>query len=269
MAYTKQTWIDSQSPLNAERMNHIEDGIYQNAEDAAKITEDVNKLSEEIANSTSEVYVGETEPTAEAVKLWIDLSDEGEDDDTGVTSVNGMTGDVQLDIPSVEGLASEEYVNNALSNIQVSEGVYQLIETITLTEDVTPIDRTNTPDGTAYAFDDVVVVIDLPAGSYTSAVYYAQIYFGSTFISLYQETAPHATSKKRAAFQFESRNGKINARSIGFSVIGGSGDNAYTEGGAVKECGDFRFAEPIIKIRVRSNTTLPAGTEIKIYGAVE
>lgn len=48
MAYTKQTWIDSQSPLNAERMNHIEDGIYQNAEDAAKITEDVNKLSEEI-----------------------------------------------------------------------------------------------------------------------------------------------------------------------------------------------------------------------------
>lgn len=46
MAYTKQTWIDSQSPLNAERMNHIEDGIYQNAEDVAKITEDVNKLSE-------------------------------------------------------------------------------------------------------------------------------------------------------------------------------------------------------------------------------
>lgn len=29
MAYTKQTWIDGTSIANAERMNHIEDGIYQ------------------------------------------------------------------------------------------------------------------------------------------------------------------------------------------------------------------------------------------------
>lgn len=27
MAYTKQTWVDNETPINADRMNHIEDGI--------------------------------------------------------------------------------------------------------------------------------------------------------------------------------------------------------------------------------------------------
>ena len=34
-----------------------------------------------------------------------------------VDSVNGMTGDVVLEIPSIEGLASTEYVDNAIANI--------------------------------------------------------------------------------------------------------------------------------------------------------
>lgn len=33
MAYTKQTWVDGQSPLNAERMNHIEDGVLELSEE--------------------------------------------------------------------------------------------------------------------------------------------------------------------------------------------------------------------------------------------
>ena len=40
-----------------------------------------------------------------------------------VTSVNGQTGAVQLEIPSIEGLASEEYVNNAINNLDVSGAV--------------------------------------------------------------------------------------------------------------------------------------------------
>lgn len=31
MAYTKQTWVDGTSIANAERLNHIEDGIYENS----------------------------------------------------------------------------------------------------------------------------------------------------------------------------------------------------------------------------------------------
>lgn len=36
-----------------------------------------------------------------------------------VTSVNGMTGDIQINIPTVEGLATEEYVNNAIAAVDV------------------------------------------------------------------------------------------------------------------------------------------------------
>lgn len=51
MSYTKQTWEDGKSPLNAERMNHIEDGIAQNATD-------VTKLSEEKANAIVSSAIG-------------------------------------------------------------------------------------------------------------------------------------------------------------------------------------------------------------------
>ena len=51
MAYEKQTWIDGQSPLNAERMNHMEGGI-----EAAHAG--LSSLSKEIAvfGSTPQMY---------------------------------------------------------------------------------------------------------------------------------------------------------------------------------------------------------------------
>lgn len=53
MAYEKQTWIDGQSPLNAERMNHIEDGL-----DAAH--KDLSSLSEEIVKQATPEMFGAT-----------------------------------------------------------------------------------------------------------------------------------------------------------------------------------------------------------------
>jgi hypothetical protein len=38
-----------------------------------------------------------------------------------VKSVNGMTGDVVIEIPSHEGLATETYVNEAINNIDIPE----------------------------------------------------------------------------------------------------------------------------------------------------
>lgn len=38
MAYEKQTWTDNESPLNAERMNHIEDGVSALSEEMAGLT---------------------------------------------------------------------------------------------------------------------------------------------------------------------------------------------------------------------------------------
>lgn len=53
-----------------------------------------------------------------------------------VTSVNGQTGDVVIEIPSTEGLATEEYVNNAITNINTyyTKAEIDNMEFITLDE---------------------------------------------------------------------------------------------------------------------------------------
>ena len=60
----------------------------------------------------SGVYIGNSEPSDPDINVWIDESGEAS---RLVYSVNGQTGDVTLVIPSTEGLATEEYVNNAIS----------------------------------------------------------------------------------------------------------------------------------------------------------
>ena len=58
------------------------------------------------------MYIGNSSPSDPDIKVWINESGEASEI---VSSVNGQTGDVTLVIPSIEGLATEEYVNNAIS----------------------------------------------------------------------------------------------------------------------------------------------------------
>lgn len=39
MSYVKQTWVDKETPVDAEHLNHMEDGISENAEAIKKIQE--------------------------------------------------------------------------------------------------------------------------------------------------------------------------------------------------------------------------------------
>lgn len=50
-------------------------------------------------------------------------------EDSSVTSVNGMTGDVYLDIPSIEGLATEKQLQEGL-NTKQDKGDYALVENV-------------------------------------------------------------------------------------------------------------------------------------------
>lgn len=60
MAYVKQTWVDGQSPLSAERMNYIEEGI-------RKVSDSFDQYSA----TGGSVDVSAHEPTENHVKLWI------------------------------------------------------------------------------------------------------------------------------------------------------------------------------------------------------
>lgn len=48
MAYEKQTWVDLETPLDAEHMNHIEDGIEANAAGISQLTEEIEEFTEDI-----------------------------------------------------------------------------------------------------------------------------------------------------------------------------------------------------------------------------
>lgn len=56
MAYTKQQWIDNQTPLDATHMNHIEDGIEQISNDLANVETTIDELNAstlDYSNTTS------------------------------------------------------------------------------------------------------------------------------------------------------------------------------------------------------------------------
>lgn len=88
MAYTKTTWVNGTTPVNATNMNKIEDGIYQNANDIATLNTDK-------APKASPTFTGTpTVPTA-------------------------TTGDTSSQI------ANTEFVNNAIENhyLEITTGI--------------------------------------------------------------------------------------------------------------------------------------------------
>lgn len=63
MAYNKTTWVNDETPLNAENMNKIESGIEQNAND-------IDELKQSSGNS-----VKETTPFTNAATLYTSLQE--------------------------------------------------------------------------------------------------------------------------------------------------------------------------------------------------
>ena len=59
MAYTKTTWVNNGSPyINADNLNHMEEGIYTNSTDVATNTSNITTNSSKFNYSTDETVVG-------------------------------------------------------------------------------------------------------------------------------------------------------------------------------------------------------------------
>lgn len=101
------------------------------------------------APGTSGVYLGKEAPTDETVNVWIDP----EGDAYYPIATRETLGGVKVG----DGLTVDE---TGVLGVK-PEGVYELIETIVLDEDMT-IERTQEPDGTPYSFDSMWVHIKKP-----------------------------------------------------------------------------------------------------------
>ena len=67
MSYTKQTWTNNVSAIDEDKMNHIEDGIYQNSVDIEKIK--VANFTALITPSTNRGNCGYGETTVDISSL--------------------------------------------------------------------------------------------------------------------------------------------------------------------------------------------------------
>lgn len=94
MDYIKQTWVDGVTPLDAARMNHIEDGIKDNSDAVALLTKRVDSLT----GGGSSIIIGTVELSADK---WV-----GDNNlYSQVVTIDGVTARSQVDLtPSVEQL---------------------------------------------------------------------------------------------------------------------------------------------------------------------
>ena len=134
----KGNWID--------KINGVDKN---SADDINKVAQAVIELEENGVGGTGlpEVYVGEEAPE-DGTPLWVDT------DDDSVDNVLGVSGAAVGQIVRIDAV-DEDGVPTKWSAVEPSEveGVYELIDTITIEDGVTSCVVSAEPDGTAYRFE--------------------------------------------------------------------------------------------------------------------
>ena len=200
-----------------------------------------------------------------------------------VTSVNGKTGAVELAASDVGAISSANgSVQNAhladssvttdklaegermtSANITNALGKYELIESITVSDDTTTvIERTQEPDGTAYNFRKMIIKAAVAQASVASAQFSTVI--GASVASAWSNNATSTTGTIYITQWLEVKNGIFNVRTHNGTT--NSGYNTTDYGGSYSEA--ITSMESLIRIRMRLNSgalAFPSGTKIDIY----
>lgn len=196
-----------------------------------------------------------------------DKGDTGEQGLQGETGTKGDKGDTGADgYTPIKGVdywtaADQEAI---VSDVLEADGSYELIETITLTEDVTQIIRTEEPDATPYALKAALVDLSTPAGAGTGTVAFVFMsgvtYLG--FISL--GSAITATGAISFGEMF-LRHGRWNEEVAAAGASTGTGA-LYTYRSPTLLETNYPVIDQIRLVASTSNIPLPVGTVINIYG---
>ena len=155
-------------------------------------------------------------------------------------------------------------------NAEKSKGVYELIETITLTGDTPSVVRTQEPDGTPYAFKAIGVVVQAEVGSVNCGINVLGNYNSTRLQSGFINGAINDTVKKYGYAQIYPDWGVWTA--IGSTAVNGfnwtvTQMTGYSPAQAfsVKESENPYCTQVTLQVNV-SGATIPAGTIIQIYG---
>lgn len=157
-----------------------------------------------------------------------------------------------------------EDVQEIVDEVKSSEGVYELIEEITTTEELTSLNRTAHPNGTPYNFKAVYVAMVVPVAPTAGNINIYSRKSGSV-IGLMGLSALHATASRIVNYYTHQLHGLWLTRGGVCGGNYGSSDTHY-----FKDVPNLVVDIPVIDRLdisvVTSGTVIPAGTNIKIYG---
>lgn len=155
-------------------------------------------------------------------------------------------------------------------NVEPKHGTYELIETITLTEDVVSIIRTQEPDGTPYKFKAIGVVVSAEIGSVNCGINMLANYNATRLNTSFINGAISTSVKKYGYTQIYPDFGVWTA--IGATSVNGFGWTVTQMTGyspmqafAVKESENPYCTQVVMQVNM-PDATIPAGTVISIYG---
>lgn len=133
--------------------------------------------------------------------------------------------------------------------------VFELIEEITIdAEDVATIERTQEPDGTAYAFEEVLVNFEMEVSASSSSLTCRANNIASTGISNLI-----GTSKKYCALQYRAYRGLL------FTSYQSPVAEKAWAGNVIARNTEVLSAEAINSLRFSCNAPIPTGSKITIY----
>lgn len=160
-----------------------------------------------------------------------------------------------------------EEIKDKLKNIGTSEGIYELIETVNVTEETTIL-RTAEPDGTPYAFSSMFIQFETTAATMAALRWhFSYVSTGNPTLNVigHDTTAiSNNTGTRRAFVEVEPNRGWWDSKFVDWYQYAGATNLKSTA-----SAGKFTYNTedaPIIN-RFSSSGTVPVGTTIKIWGA--
>ena len=149
----------------------------------------------------------------------------------------------------------------------VYDGQFELIEEITLTEDTNLIERSAEPNGAAYNFDNVMIMVEANTGSGDSTLRCRIAELNGSITHLCSLANGISTQKKFSVFYTENICGKLSLSGV---CAPGDKSSAYSNCGNVYKSLAFSSDTKIGKLYLLASSSgsvaIPSGTKITIYG---
>ena len=201
-----------------------------------------------------------------------DTGDTGPQGEKGETGEQGPTGPAGADgytpVRGVDYWTAEDVqqiVTQAVEQVKEAMPEYQLIESITIDEGVTQVERTQTPEGEAYNFDSLYIKIQIEPSDTTTELR-GRMYFDNseTGYSYWWFDGGITTSQRFMSIEYFKRFGRFVIERVVPSSLWGYIQQYPKDAMSITDAKDKK----ITKVNIYAQTgNIPINSVIQIWGA--